>query len=152
MGRVKAHYRGLYGQSLRFLRQVCNGSILHQGSKNIIKDFGCTLQSIVCLIKKKNKKISALFCCLVLQAFKESVCRFKIFHLRSQSCRETKNCRTLLSRNAPWLNATAISDTLSTEFWHNKFCSGLHLSNTAETQDMQQGTGLALCQRAKIQF
>lgn len=147
MGRVKAHYRGLYGQSLRFLRQVCNGSILHQGSKNVIKDFGCTLQSIVCLIKymkQQQQQISALFCCLILQALKKVFATSKTCYSRSQSCRETKNCRTLLSRNASSLNASAISDTLSTEFWHNKLCSDLHLSNTTETQDMQQGTGFAL--------
>lgn len=50
VGCIKAHYRGLYSQSLRFLRQVCNGSILHEGSKNVIEDFGCALESIVCLI------------------------------------------------------------------------------------------------------
>lgn len=90
VGRVKAHYRGLYGQSLRFLRQVCNGSVLHQGGKNVIKDFGCTLQSIVCLIKhmeEQQQKISALFFCLMLKALKEVFTTSKIFYLRF-SCAE----------------------------------------------------------------
>lgn len=47
---IKAHYCRLYSQSLWLLRHVCNRSVLHQGSKNVIKDFGCTLESIVCLV------------------------------------------------------------------------------------------------------
>lgn len=94
VGCVKAHYRGLYGQALRFLRQVCNGSVLHQGSKNVIKDFGCTLQSIVCLIKhmkeQQQQKISALFCCLILQALKKVFATSKIFtnHAEKQTTAE----------------------------------------------------------------
>lgn len=85
VGRVKAHDCGLDGQPLRLLRQVCNGSVLHQGSKNVIKDFGRTLQSIVCLIKhmkEQKKKISALFCCLILKALKKVFATSNIFHLR----------------------------------------------------------------------
>lgn len=43
VGCIKTHYRRLYSQSLRFLRQVCNGPVLHQGGKNVIEDFGCSL-------------------------------------------------------------------------------------------------------------
>lgn len=88
VGRVKAHYRGLYGQALGLLGQVCHGSVLHQGSKNVIKDFGCTLQSIVCLIKhmrEQQQKISALFFCLVLQALKEVSATSKIIYSRSNN-------------------------------------------------------------------
>lgn len=156
MRRIKAHYRRLYSQSLRFLRQVCNGSVLHQGGKNVIKDFGCTLESIVCLILKKKKgrtkpEVGTLFCCFVLQTLKMIFATFKIFHLSSQSHRETKIFRTLLSRNSPSLNANAISDTLSTAFWHKKLCSDLHFSNAAETHEIQHTTGLSLYERTEMQ-
>lgn len=102
--------------------------------------------------RRTKKEVGALFCRLALQTFKKVFATFKICHLSSQSCRERKICRTLLSRNSPSLNANAISDTLSTAFWHKKFCSDLHFSNAAENHEMQHGTGLSLYQRTEMQF
>lgn len=85
---------------------------------------GVLLSPLSDWLKKRERtktEVGALFCCLDLQTLKKIFATFKIFHLSSQLCRETKICRTFLFRNSPPLNANAISDTLSTAFWHNNF-------------------------------